>query len=73
MIQRFFLYRVDAKSARPTVGRQDDAFTLSGANKAQPALALAQLAKTRAKVALQPSVVLPVPVTPGHGIRADIA
>ena len=66
MIERFFLYGVDAKTAGASVGRQDDLIVPAGADKTKTALAFVEPAKTRAQIVLQPSVVECVPVAAGE-------
>src|SRR5207237_1844740 len=65
VVQRLLLDRIDAESARASVAREHDLVALARADEAQPALALAELARSRADVALDPSVAEPVPVLRG--------
>src|SRR5439155_951381 len=65
VVQRLLLDRIDAETARPPVRREHDLIALTRADEAEPALALAELARSRADVALEPSVVAPVPVLRG--------
>jgi hypothetical protein len=62
MGERLLLDRVDAETARPAVGREHDLALFAGPDEAEPALAFVQLAKARAKIALHPAVIQPVPV-----------
>jgi hypothetical protein len=62
MIERLFLDRIDAKSGRTPVGGEHDLLVLPGAHKAQPALALVQLAITRANIALHASIRQSMPI-----------
>src|SRR5262249_23586887 len=56
MVGRRFLERNDAKPRRTPPGRQNDLAVLRGANEAQTALALMQLALPRTKIAPHASV-----------------
>ena len=69
VVERLLLDRVDAEPARPTVGGEHDLVTLAGAHEAQTPLALVQLARSRAHVALDPPVVQAGPPTGGEGRR----
>src|SRR5262249_42348568 len=67
VIERLLLDRVDAEAARAPVAREHDLAVLAGADEAEAALALPQLAGARADVALDPAVVEAVPVAGGNG------
>ena len=67
MIERLFLYRVDAKTAGSAVGGQDDFVIRTGADETKPMLAFPEPAEARAKVTLQATVIDPVPVSSGYG------
>src|SRR5438105_4996270 len=62
MVERFFLDRVDAKAARAAVAEQLDTSCLRATHEAQASLPIAQLAGSRAYVALHTAVVQRVPV-----------
>lgn len=71
MVERLFLYRVDTETGRPAIRRQNNLVVLPRAHKAQAALSLAQLAETRAKVALNTAIIDFVPIAardPFHAI-----
>jgi len=56
VIERLFLDRIDAEPARAAVGEQPDLAAFGPANKAQAALSVVHLARTRAHIALHPTV-----------------
>lgn len=62
MVQRFFLDRVNAKTAGAPVGRKHDLAALPGPHKTQSPLPLVQLAEPRTEIALDPPILKPVPV-----------
>ena len=62
MIQRFFLDRINAKTAGAAVANQLDLAVQALAHITQAALAFLQAAMARAEVALQLSIVKLVPV-----------
>jgi hypothetical protein len=57
MVERFLLHRVDAEAAGPPIAGEHDLVVDAGADETQAALALAQLARPRAHVALNATVV----------------
>src|SRR6516225_6892119 len=65
MIERLLLNRIDAKARRTSIGRQDHLVALAHSHEAEAALPLMQFAVPRADVALDPSVVDPVPLGGG--------
>src|SRR5262249_2117259 len=69
MIQRLLFDRVDAEATRTAVRREHDPVVFSGPDETHTALALAQLARARAYVALHSSVGEVVPVLRGNGRR----
>src|SRR5262245_58812347 len=64
MVEGLFLDRIYAESRRAAVGGEDNAIILPPTYKAQATLALLQLAVARTDVALDASVVEPMPMTP---------
>ena len=62
MIERLLFDRIDAVAARAAVGGQHDLVVLAGADKAEAALPLVQLAVAGTNVALHAAVFQPVPV-----------
>ena len=72
MIQRLFLYRVDAEPARSAVARQNDLMVSPRPNEAQALLSLVQLARARTDVALDAPVGQRVPVARRHDAVADV-
>ena len=62
VIERLLLDGIDAKTRRPSVGGQDDLIAFAGAHETQPALAFAQLAKARADITLNATVLEFVPI-----------
>ena len=69
VVERLLLHGVDAKSAGPAVAGEHDLVVGAGADEAQAALTLAQLARPRAHVALDPAVVEAVPMIGRDGER----
>src|SRR5947207_12752973 len=67
MVERFLLDRVDAKAARAAVAEQPDTPCLRATHEAQASLPIAQLAGSRADVALHTAVVQRVPVARVNG------
>src|SRR5436309_4514583 len=72
MIQRLFLYRVDAEPARSAVARQNDLMVSPRPNEAQALLSLVQLARARTDVALDALVGQRVPVARRYDGVADV-
>jgi hypothetical protein len=66
MIERFFLHRIDAITARSPVGGQHHFIVLPCAHKTHSALALVELAKSRADIALHAPVFESMPVAGRH-------
>ena len=62
MVERLFLYRIDAKPTGAAIGGQQDLPARPAAHKAQPALTVMETAKAGAQVTLQTAVVNWVPV-----------
>ena len=56
MVERFLLDRVDTETARSAIGGKHDCVILPAANEAEPSLTLAQLAESRAEIALDAPV-----------------
>src|SRR5262249_17748628 len=69
VVQRLLLDGVDAEATGAAVGGQHDLIVLAGADEAEAALPLVQLAVTRAQVALDAAVVGAVPVASGDSVR----
>jgi hypothetical protein len=71
MIERLLLDRVDAISARASIGCEDHLIVLARTDKTETALPLMELAVTRAHVALHAAVFQPMPILRGNdgGIR----
>jgi hypothetical protein len=65
MIQRLLLDRIDAKAAGTPIRRQQHLVIAVGPHETEPALACVQPAIPRAQVALQPTIIKPVPVAGG--------
>src|SRR5262249_24312250 len=65
MVERLFLDRVDAKAGRAAIGREHHLIAAADAHEAEPALALVQLAVTRADVALDASALRPMQIAAG--------
>src|SRR2546427_3624148 len=72
MIQRLFLYRVDAEPARPAVACQNDLIASPRPNETQALLSLVQLARARTDVTLDAPVGQRVPVARRHDGVADV-
>ena len=64
VIEWFLLDWIDAKTRRAPVGRKYDLTAVARSDEAQAALALVQLAITRADIALDATVLQSVPITP---------
>jgi hypothetical protein len=62
MIERLLLDRIDTEAARAPIGEELDLSAFGPANEAQSTLALVQLARSRADIALHPAIVQRVPV-----------
>src|SRR5215470_6908036 len=62
MIERLLLYRIDTEAARAAIGEQFDLSAVGPANEAQSTLAITQLARSRADIALHPAIIQRVPV-----------
>jgi len=62
MIERLLLYRIDTETAGAAIGEQFDLPIFGTANETQSTLALAQLARSWADIALHPAIVQRVPV-----------
>ena len=71
MVERLLLDGVDAEAARSAVGGEHDLAAVAGADEAEPALAVVQLAGARAEVALGAAVIQAVPVFRSDG-RFDV-
>jgi hypothetical protein len=69
MIERLFLDRIDAEAGRAAIGCQKDFIVLPATHKAETALTLAQLAETRAKIALDAAVFELVPIATPHAVN----
>ena len=65
MIERLFLEGVDAKTAGAAIACQNNFVMRAGADEAQSALALPELADSGAEVALDPPVFELMPVLGG--------
>ena len=71
MVERLFLDRVDAITARPAVSGEHDLLILAGAHEAEAPLPFVQLAITRTHVALHAAVVERMPIPPGDNRLVD--
>jgi hypothetical protein len=69
MIQRLFLNRIHTKAAGSPVGGQDDLILPPFAHEAEALLPLLELAIPRTKVALDTTVIQPVPVLGRRYVR----
>jgi len=65
MVEWFFLDRIDTKSGRAAIGRENHRVACARTHKAQPSLALMQFAKAGTDVALDTTIREPVPM-PGR-------
>jgi hypothetical protein len=65
MVERFLFDRIDAESATAAIRGQHNLVTQALSNKAEAALALVQLTKTRTQAAFQSSVRQGVPPAAG--------
>ena len=68
MIERFFLDRVDAETARTPVGGEYEFVPLAGADETEPTLTVLQAAKTRTQIALQATVIHRMPIPSRHSV-----
>ena len=63
MKERFFFDRVDAKTRGTAIGGEVHVISLTHSHKTGSALSLVESAIARAKVALYPTIVEPMPVS----------
>lgn len=62
MVEWFLLDRVDTEAAGAAISGQDHLSACAGADEAQTALTIAQLAQARAQIALQTPIIQGMPV-----------